>query len=51
MPRFVINIGAGEQQVTSPNPLTLNTWTHLAVTVNGSTAILYINGVNVAQNG
>ena len=50
VPRFVINIGAGEQQVTAPSALPLNTWTHIAVTLNGNQAIMYINGALVAQN-
>jgi len=35
--------------VAAPTALALNTWTHLALTYNGSTTILYVNGVNVAN--
>ena len=33
----------------APNTLTVNTWTHLATTYNGTTLILFVNGVQVAQ--
>ena len=37
----------GSQKLTAPNALELNTWTHLAVTMDSGTANLYINGENV----
>jgi uncharacterized protein YjdB len=49
-PRFAINIGAGEQILTSSTALPLNTWTHIAVTLGGSTAKMYLNGVLTATN-
>ena len=36
--------------VCQPSPLPINTWTHLAVTYNGSTLTLYRNGVAVATS-
>ena len=50
IPRFVINIGAGEQMVTSSQALPINTWSHLAVTLSGDTATMYVNGEIVGQN-
>ncbi|MFZ9009806.1 MAG: LamG-like jellyroll fold domain-containing protein, partial [bacterium] len=37
----------GSQKVTAPNALELNTWTHLAVTMENGTAKLYVDGVLV----
>ncbi len=35
--------------VTSTSALAVNTWTHVALTYNGSQLILYVNGVQVAS--
>ena len=40
----------GINPVCQPSPLPINTWTHLAVTYNGSTLTLYRNGVAVANS-
>ena len=52
-PRFAITTGGagGEQQLSSAaGQLPLNTWTHLAVTLTGTTGTLYVNGTPVATN-
>jgi hypothetical protein len=50
--RFAITTAGGgaEQQITRPGLLPVNTWSHLAVTVSGTTGTLYINGAPVATN-
>jgi Concanavalin A-like lectin/glucanases superfamily/F5/8 type C domain len=51
-PRFAITTTGpgGEQQLSSSTQLPLNTWSHLAVTLSGSTGTLYVNGTPVATN-
>lgn len=51
-PRFTITSsgGAGEQHLEATSALPVNTWTHMAVTTDGTRGILYINGVAVATN-
>ncbi len=46
--RFAINNGSGEQIVERSGALASGSWQHVAVTLNGSTAILYVNGAPVA---
>ena len=48
--RFAINNGSGEQIVEHSGTLASGSWQHVAVTLNGSTAILYLNGAPVATN-
>ncbi|HKE63555.1 MAG TPA: LamG-like jellyroll fold domain-containing protein [Micromonosporaceae bacterium] len=51
-PRFAITTSGsgGEQQLTTSGQLPLNTWSHLAVTLSGTTGTLYLNGNPVATN-
>jgi arabinan endo-1,5-alpha-L-arabinosidase len=51
--RCAINVGgAGEQQLNAPSALPMNSWHHVAVTLDGttSTGILYLDGQPVATN-
>ena len=47
--RFAINNGAGEQIVERAGVLAAGAWQHVAVTLNGATAGLYINGALAAS--
>ncbi|WP_373231214.1 LamG-like jellyroll fold domain-containing protein [Cohnella sp.] len=42
--------GGGEQFVESAKSIPTGAWMHLAVVLSGSTAILYVNGEEVARN-
>ncbi len=50
--RFAItSSGAGgEQQINGTGTLPLNTWSHIAVTLSGTTGTLYVNGTAVGTN-
>ena len=50
--RFTITgtVPAAEQNIATGSNLTANTWKHIAVTLSGSTGILYIDGVEAARN-
>jgi len=47
---LTVNSIGGEQVLDAPWPLPIGLWTHVAVTLDGSTAMLYTNGVPVATN-
>jgi fibronectin type 3 domain-containing protein len=50
-PRFAIKISnSAEQMIDGASALSAGVWTHVAVTLSGSTATLYINGVAVGTN-
>jgi len=46
--RFTINNGSGEQTVERPGALATGSWQHVAVTLNGANATLFLNGAQVA---
>jgi arabinan endo-1,5-alpha-L-arabinosidase len=51
--RFAITTGGtgAERTIEAPTALPTNSWCHVAVTLDGSTGLLYLNGVAVATNG
>jgi hypothetical protein len=44
------NSAGGEQQINGLSALAAGAWYHVAVTLNGNTGILYLNGVAVGTN-
>ncbi|MBA2810707.1 glycoside hydrolase family 127 protein [Streptomyces sp. KM273126] len=52
VPRFAVTTGGpgGEQALNGTAALPLDRWSHLAVTISGSTGTLYVNGTAVARN-
>lgn len=48
--RFAIKNNGAEQVVSHTAALPVNAWSHVAITLSGNTARLYLNGVAVATN-
>ncbi|MEN6308400.1 MAG: LamG-like jellyroll fold domain-containing protein [Anaerohalosphaeraceae bacterium] len=50
--RFAITTGGSgaEQRINGISALSAGAWTHVAVTLNGSLGILYVNGMEVGRN-
>jgi hypothetical protein len=48
--RYAINSGSGEQQLNRAGNLSTGVWHHLAVTLSGSTGVLYVDGVPANTN-
>ncbi len=48
--RFAINNGSGEQIAERAGALASGSWQHVAITLNGNTAVLYVNGAQVASS-
>jgi autotransporter-associated beta strand protein len=50
-PRFAFKLNNGaEQQINGTSAVSVGTWHHFAVTLNGSVGILYVDGVAVGTN-
>jgi hypothetical protein len=48
--RYAITTGSGEQQLNRAGNLSTGVWHHLAVTLSGSTGVLYVDGVPANTN-
>ncbi|MBT2564123.1 putative Ig domain-containing protein [Pedobacter sp. ISL-68] len=49
--RFTTKVNGGAEQIMgAPYAMPLAQWVHLAVTLNGTTAVLYANGNEIARN-
>jgi autotransporter-associated beta strand protein len=47
--KFSIVNGGTEQTLTASTALPVGTWSHIAVTLNGTTGVLYVNGTQAAS--
>lgn len=48
--RFAIRNGGGEQTIDAPSAMPTNSWCHVAVSLDGTKGILYLNGNPVGTN-
>jgi len=48
--RFAVNNGGGEQILERAGALASGSWQHIAVTLDGSNAVLYVNGAQAASS-
>lgn len=48
--RFTLKNGSGEQQINTTSSLITGEWAHLAVTLEGDTGTIYLNGVVVGSS-
>jgi hypothetical protein len=48
-PHFAVHKGGAEYSINSSDAIPLNTWTHLAFAYDGTTARIFINGVQTAS--
>jgi hypothetical protein len=48
--RFAINSGGSEKIIDGDEPLPIGAWQHVAITLDGSRGLLYLNGNPVATN-
>ncbi len=48
--RFAFKNGGDEEQINTGITLQTGVWTHVAVTLNGSVGIIYVNGIEVGRN-
>ena len=49
LPWFAVRAGTKWQEIASGVSLELNSWVHLACTLNGNSATIYINGLEVGS--
>jgi hypothetical protein len=50
-PEFILATTPSATTVSAPGGITVNQWTHLAATFDGATAVLYVDGLQVASQG
>ena len=48
--RYAITTGSGEEQINTTTTIPIGVWTHIVLTQQGSTGVLYVNGNEVGRN-